>query len=72
MQDGGAFVSQQPTSEPSPVAQEEKKPFFTPETKEKTKVFCAECGSGVKWACGATLLITGCMCTSIGFIYDLF
>jgi hypothetical protein len=57
-------------SEPSPVAQEEKKPFFTPETKEKTKFFCAECGSGVKWACGATLLMMGCICGCCGALLD--
>jgi len=72
MQGGGPSVSQQPSSEPRPVAQEEKKPFFTPETKGKAKAFCAECGSGVRWACGATLLITGCMCTFCAFIFDLF
>ncbi|KAE9362675.1 hypothetical protein N431DRAFT_450460 [Stipitochalara longipes BDJ] len=59
MQGGVPSVSQQPTSEPNPVAQKEKKPVFTPETKEKTKALCAECGSSAKWACGATLLITG-------------
>jgi hypothetical protein len=72
MQGGGAFISQQPMPEPSPVAQEEKKSFFTPETKEKTKVFCAECGSSAKWACGAVLLVTGCMCTFMGVLFDLF
>jgi hypothetical protein len=71
MQGGGAFVSQQPISEPSPVAQEEKKPLFTPEAKEKANIFCAECGSSVKWACGVALLITGCVCTFVGVICDL-
>ncbi|KAN0102720.1 hypothetical protein V8E51_011033 [Hyaloscypha variabilis] len=70
IQGGGPPVSQQPTSEPSPVAQEDKKPLFTPETKEKTKALCAECGSGAKWACGASLLIFGCMCSFCGLIFS--
>jgi hypothetical protein len=69
-QGGEPFVSQQPLTQPGPVAQEEKKPMFTPETKERTKAFCAECGSSARWACGASLLITGCMCSFCGMLFS--
>ncbi|PMD19244.1 hypothetical protein NA56DRAFT_647318 [Hyaloscypha hepaticicola] len=69
---GGSPISyqHQPIPHPGPIAQQGGKPLFTPETKEKGKEFCAECGSSAKWACGATMLIFGCLCGFCGALFS--